>query len=398
MAAEMPMEAEVSYGTPEGLPDAGLLMTTCQRLLAIPDAKEREDVFLTLFKLIDGVLAAPDDVKRRRVKKTNDTFHRKLGRFAAGLDFLRAAGFVDSNDPDARGDAAKNAFLSLRVAHLLRLTDAHHTLARAAQQVGISAPPMPGSSGFNPYVSNRQAADPANTIKAGASWTGDAQRTREEVLRRKREMTETVADAPPIDLQPSAFWLSAGKRLEEVIRATAPVDEERAADSALLQLQLASVKAAVNGGNAKFESADKKQLAELSHRRVHAFCILRVICPDKSVLQAHFRSGDRGEHVVALLAPLLAPSVRELGWYIYQSPPMHKLAPEQTLAAAGLTPGANMYLGFEGGARPPPPYLEQSLVSQLGPPPEEAAAAAAAAVAPAVAVAAVAAEGATPQH
>lgn len=364
--------AEVSYNPPEDLPDASLLMIAAERLVAIPQAAEREEAILTLFKLIDGVLGAPEEVKKRRVKKTNETFNRKVGRFAAGIDFLRAAGFVEGDDPDAEGDAGRNALLSMPIAYLLRITDAHHTLAQAAQKVGIQPPPLPGG-GFNPYCSNQQSADSTRTAKAPNSWKGEADRLRDEVKKRQREMREKVDSAPPIDMQPSAFWLSAGRRLEEVVRETSePATEERTADNALLATQVAAARAAMNGANSKFESADKKRLAELSHKRVHENCILRVICPDKSVLQVHFRAAERGEQVMSLLAPLLAPNVVQAGWYIYQSPPLKKLAPRETLAQAGFTPGANVYLGFEGGARPSPPYFAPNIAAQLGPPPAEA--------------------------
>lgn len=364
------MAAAVSYEKPLDLPDASLLHTASQRLSGIPEAKDREEAFAVLFKLLHGVLGSPDDAKKRRVKKTNATFHQKVGRFAAGIDFLKAVGFVESDDPEAAGDAARNALLSMPVAYLLRLTDAHHTLARAAQEVGIAVPSMPGG-GFNPYVSNTQSMDTTQTLKAGEAYKNDLQKTREEVRKRERELQQKVLEAPPIDLKPTAFWLAAGRRLEDVIRETEPLEEERAADNALLQSQVALAKAAINGSNVKFENADKKRLAELSTKRVHEFCILRVICPDKSVLQVNFRAAERGEKVLEMLAPLLAPSVRQLGWYIYQSPPMKKLGPKETLVAAGFTPGASVYLGFEGGARPPAPYLDPGLVAQLGPPPQE---------------------------
>mmetsp|Transcript_134721 Transcript_134721/g.430415 ORF Transcript_134721/g.430415 Transcript_134721/m.430415 type:complete len:421 (+) Transcript_134721:88-1350(+) len=369
------MAAEVCYDAPQVLPDATMMLVAVQRLATIPEAKDREEAFLTLLKLVDGVLGAPEDPKKRRVKKGNATFQQKVGRFAAGIDFLKAAGFVDSDDPEAEGEEGRDTLLSMPVAYLLRLTDAHHTLARAAQEVGITPPPMPGG-GFNPYVANMQAADTTRTVKAGESWKTDAEKIREEVKKRERELKAKLEEAPPIDMQPSAFWLSSGRRLEDIIRETQSVEdrsaEDKSADNALMQSQLAQSKAAINGSNTKFESADKRRLAELSHKRVHAFCILRIICPDKSVLQVHFRAKERGDKVLEMISPLLAPNVRELGWYIYQSPPMMKLGPKETLAAAGFTPGASLYLGFEGGARPPAPYLEASLVSQLGPPPAEA--------------------------
>lgn len=360
---------EVSYDAPRGLPDAALLLQAAQRLIAIPEASERQDAIATLFKLVDGILAAPEEPKKRRVKKANETFNRKVGRFVAGIDFLLATGFLEGDDPDAPDESGKDGLLFMPVAHLMRLTDAHHTLTRAAQEAGIEAPPLP-SSGFNPFSSTVQAADTTTTAKAPQSWKGETERVRDEVKKRQRELKEKVDSAPPVDLQPTAFWLSGGRRLEEVIRETAEADTaDRATDNALLQAQVASAKNAINSTNTKFESADKKLLSDLSRKKVHEFCILRIVCPDKSVLQVHFRACERGEQVLGLIAPLFAPHVREAGWYIYQSPPLKRLSPKETMRQAGFTPGANLYLGFEGGARPEPPYLMPSLASQLGPSP-----------------------------
>eukprot|EP00933_Yihiella_yeosuensis_P072313 TRINITY_DN80673_c0_g1_i1.p1 TRINITY_DN80673_c0_g1~~TRINITY_DN80673_c0_g1_i1.p1 ORF type:complete len:404 (+),score=105.26 TRINITY_DN80673_c0_g1_i1:117-1214(+) len=279
--------------------------------------------------------------------------------------FLKAAGFIDADDPDVGGDAGKGALLSMPVAYISRLTDAHHTLARIAGEAGMAPPPLPGSS-FNPYCSSMSKTDSTQNAKVPNSYKNEADRLRDEVKKRQREMQDKVDQAPPVDLKPTAFWLASGKRLEDVIRETTTLDEERQADNALLQSQVAAAKMAIAGSNAKFESADKKRLAELSRHRVYQACILRVICPDKSVLQVHFRANEKGEQVLEALKPLLSPHVRDASWYIYQTPPLKKLQAQETLT--GFTPGASLYLGFDGD-KPAPPYLESSLVEQLGPAP-----------------------------
>lgn len=363
--------AEVSYEVPVGLPDAGLLSISAQRLVSTLQDSEREDAIQTLFKLIDGVLATPTEVKKRRLRKNNEVFHRKIGRHPPAIEFLRAVGFVEGDDPEIPGDLGKDGLLSMPVAFLSRITDAHHTLARAAQEAGLNAPPLPSSGGgvFNPFQSIHQATDTTRSSKAPQAWKSEADRLRDEVKKREIEAKTKVEEAPPVDLQASAFWLSAGRRLEEVIREATNPAEDRSTDNALLVEQVAAAKATIAGAPGKFESADKKRLAELSKKRLYENCILRVICPDKSVLQVKFRAADHGSHVLTQLEPLLAQSVRAARWYIYQSPPMKRLGPRETLAAAGFTPGANVYLGFEG-EKPAPPYLEDSLVAQLGPPPE----------------------------
>lgn len=365
--------AEVSYGLPEGLPDASLLLDAAQRLVTIPEAAARVEAVQTIFKLIDAVLTTPEDPKKRRVRKANEAFHRKVGRHTAAIDFLRGAGFKDSNDPEVPGKAGQGALLMMPIAYLSRLTDAHQVLAQACQEAGMDAPPLPGGT-FNPYRQNAHVTDTTRGPQVSEAWKSEADQLRDEVKKRQLELKQKVESAPRVELRPTAFWLAAGKRLADVVRETAAVPEDQPADGALLQEHLASVREASSGGTTgKFESADKRRLTELSQAQVCTTCILRVICPDKSVLQANFRAGDTGEHVLKQIEPLFAPHVQKAGWYIYQSPPLKRLVKRETLAAAGLTPGATLHLGFEDSSKKPgPPYLERRLFQQLGPPPKEA--------------------------
>lgn len=315
------------------------------------------------------MLAAPEDMKKRNLRKANEAFHRKVGRHAAAVDFLVGVGFTEIDDPDTPGQAGRNALLAMPVAYLSRLTDAHHTLALVAQRGGVVAPPLP-SNGFNPYRAGVQKTDMSNGVVGAKAWRDKTERLHNEVKMMQQELQQKVEAAPSVELRPTAFWLAGGRRLEEVIRETAKKPAEDPSTDHALLMQFASSKVAASGAKDTFESADKRRLAELSRARVHDTCVLRVIFPDKSVLQANFRAGDKGDHVMAHLGPLLAPHVRKASWYIYQSPPMKRLSSTETLSAAGLTPGANMYLGFEG-ERPAAPYLISSLVSQLGPLPRE---------------------------
>jgi len=181
---------------------------------------------------------------------------------------LRGVGFVDGNDPDTPGEAGRGGLLLMPVAFLARITDAHHTLARAAAEAGMSAPPLPASLGFNPYQSGKQAVDTTTSMKAANTWSQEAERVREEVKKRERENKDKVDKAAPVDIRPSAFWLSAGRSLAEVVREASAAADEVATDRALIMDQVGAAKSACQGP-ANFSSADKKRLADLSKRKVH---------------------------------------------------------------------------------------------------------------------------------
>jgi len=351
-------EAEVSNDVPSGLPDATRLGAAGQRILAIEDGSAREVAISTVFKLLHNILGDLENPKKRRVKKAKEPFQQKVGRHAAAVDFLRASGFLDADD----------GLLYMPVAYILRLTDAHHVLAGVAKEAGVTVPAMPGGS-FNPCSSMVQSVDTTRSAKAPEAWKSQAESLRDEVKKRERELREEVEQAPEVALRPAAFWLSAGRRLDEVIREAEQDSEERTSDGHLLKEQVASAKQALSG-NHTFESADKKRLAQLQRAKAHQSCVLRIICPDKSVLQVHFRSAEKGEKVLEAIRPLFSETVQTSKWYVYRSPPMERMNPKASLLASGLAPGAVMYLGFDG-EKCGPPFLRADLLDQLGPCREE---------------------------
>lgn len=363
--------AEVSIEYASHLPSSAMMASAARSVCALPEASEREDAVATLFKLLHGVLAMPTDAKKRRVKKSNETFHRKVGRHECAVEFLRSCGFLDADDPDA-GREGQGALLTMPVAYIVRLTDAHHSLASAAEQAQLTVPPLPHCPVFNPYSSSSTALNSTNQPKASKGFKDEIERIERELKDKNAAMQAKVDSAPPVPLNPTVFWAAAGVRLEEIVRDTASVGDEEKGDNTIIGSQIGNVKAALNGTNGKFESAAKRALADLNkkEKRVHQTCIIRVTCPDKSVLQVHFRANDKGEHVLSQIAPLLAPHIRETSWYLYQSPPMKKLLAKETLAAAGFPPGANLYIGFDG-EKPGTPFFEASLQATLGPAPED---------------------------
>lgn len=360
--------SEVSVEYPSHLPTAAVMAEAARRCCALPEG-DREDCVATLFKLIDAVIATPTEAKKRRVKKANATIHQKVARHSCALEFLRSVGFLDGDDPEAGADG-RGALLEMPVAFIVRLTDGHHSLASAATQASLPVPPLPACPVFNPYASSSTALNSTSQPKVPQSFKNETERVERELREREAALKAKVECAPPVPLNPSVFWAAAGRRLEEIVKETAAIGEEEKGDNNIIGDSLSNVKAAINGTNLKFESANKRALTQLSSKKVHEFCILRVTCPDKSVLQVHFRARDKGDHVLSQIGPLLAPHVRSASWYLYQSPPLKRLETKETLVQAGFPPGANLYLGFDG-EKASAPFFEPSLQAKLGPAPQD---------------------------
>jgi len=178
---------EVSYDIPEGLPDSTSLYVAAQGVANIPYPQARDLALQSLFRLVDSVLAAPEDAKKRRVRKGNPTFHAKVGQHKVALDFLRCAGFMDADDPETPGKAGKGSLMVMQVAYIVRLTDAHHALADASQRCGCAAPAIPAGN-FNPYQENRLAG---GAVKQ-QEWRGEAEQLRDEVKKREQELKDKL--------------------------------------------------------------------------------------------------------------------------------------------------------------------------------------------------------------
>lgn len=57
-------------------------------------------MYMPLLELLHNILGDLENPKKRRVKRSNVAFERKVGRHGCCVDFLKASGFLEREDPE----------------------------------------------------------------------------------------------------------------------------------------------------------------------------------------------------------------------------------------------------------------------------------------------------------
>ncbi|CEL99305.1 unnamed protein product [Vitrella brassicaformis CCMP3155] len=360
----------VEFAPPEEVKFPLPILSATEKIKQEVPVDKMPGVLITLGRLLNGVLASPTNESKRKIRKENENFQAKVGQFAAGVAFLQSVGFQDVGE-----------HLILPVAYLSRLTDAHGALTELGREAGVTVPPIPNPTPadkhimFNPY----QSSITSTTAEFSRVQGKLAEKRFHEVdqiraeLKQKKEDIRRGGEGDTVELRPVAFHLSRMGRLEDALSAVQQEreqEETNPGEAGVAQSDIAKIKESMGDGP-QFKSRAKQELAKLSKQKVHRQCILRVLFPDKLVLQLHFRPVDTIAHVQQQIKQLLREECRDLPWYIYETPPMRKFTARRTLHDEGLVPGAMVHFAFVGAANgsaaniPQPPYLQASLLTHL---------------------------------
>nr|CAJ20610.1 hypothetical protein TgIb.1370c [Toxoplasma gondii RH] len=319
-------------------------------------------VLRTLFTVIDGVLAQPSNPKKRRLRKANSSFHSQVGQFRAAVRVMEAAGFCEGKMRDPASGLLDD-FWVMDTAYVMRLTDAHHLLAQLAEHAGVPAPPLP-SSGFNPYSSSIVSAS-GTSLSQVAGQHGQMRKIENAQLKekiRQREQLLETGGGEEVPLSPAVYALEELRQREKAEKASlAPessdVDECPAGEKpTLTAADIARIKE-IMGEGPSFRSRMQQQLEQLEKRKVFKRCTVRVLLPDRAVLQLSFAPHKTlrfvREQVQQFLHPLLRSSsgggAREecfSRWFLCETPPLRKVELHKTLYQEGLLPNCTLHLKF----------------------------------------------------
>ncbi|PFH31841.1 PUB domain-containing protein [Besnoitia besnoiti] len=336
-------------------------------------------VLRTLFTVIDGVLAQPSNPKKRRLRKANATFHNQVGRHRAAVQVMEAAGFCEGKMRDPASGALED-FYVMDTAYVMRLTDAHHLLSQLAPHAGVEAPPLP-SAGFNPYSSSIVSAS-GTSYRQIAGKHADQRLVESSKLKEKikeREQLLQTGGGEEVPLAPAVYALEelrARERAEkaELLRANATrFEEELAAANAdkpsLTAADIARIKE-IMGDGPSFKSRMRQQLEQLEKRKVFKSCTVRVLLPDRVILQLKFAPHQTlklvRHHIQQFLHPQLRSAETPFGrWFLCETPPLRKVDLKKTLYEEGFVPNCTLHLKFPDECPPfPLPCLDPEALAQ----------------------------------
>ena len=378
----------------------------------------------TLMRIYANIATKPGDDRVRRLRLTNPAFLTRIKSSRSAIDFLLSTGFREETEMSEpvlvlRNDTletTERAFAVLTdLADALALPPADRTFvdwpsARAVWRQLQSAPKPPV-----PVPPPTVAFDPFQTLVVGAPQVPkmDMSSTERRVadLKAKRDAAlaaslatieatrDLVAFTATAEFNPRKFTSSSGGGGGGVAAAPAVASTSTGEDRAEVAA-LAAHQRVVHDKMRKAESFQTKamrDLDKLSKSRVYARTLLRVMMPDRTVLQGFFSPAETVEDVARVVGQACAPQVPAAGVSLSLVPPTERLARESTLADAGLQPAATLQATVAGVLAPhlfstDPNRIHVAVPTGEALDPETAAAAAA----PAVAASTAASGGAKP--
>jgi len=298
---------------------------------SVPQA-QMGTAILTLVKLTDAILSNPEEEKTRKIRQGNPSFQERCGQFPPCIKFLLALGFQEEGD-----------FLVMPNAFLSRLTDGRKALEHIAEEAQVSIPPIPGR--FNPYVASHTAMS-VQPATMNDKRVAEMQQVKSALEQKRRELA-SQGDKTNTLAPPRVFWQASLIKLEDAIKRLQQVvaAEEEKDDNLILQDTLRCMQAS---NASKFHSREKTELQQLSKKKVYDVAILRVVMPNKIVLELNFKPKTQWQEVYEVVQECLSDDARFVEWYLYATPPKQKFFRNtETLLSTKLVPGAVVFLGLD---------------------------------------------------
>ncbi len=191
----------------EAAPDRMMSLVRALHAEAGPDSMT---ALHTLTTLLTNVLEHPDLPKYRSVRLGNPSFHRRVGRFAAALALLRAAGFESATEGEAGSEEVTHLALPVcdapRLARCVVLLEAakQATLmvdeeggggAMSSATGGASSSGGAGSGSGSGGMSKAEGKRPMGAAQAAAADAGAAGVADGDCGRRARTLSALMAEA-----------------------------------------------------------------------------------------------------------------------------------------------------------------------------------------------------------
>ncbi|KAH8583158.1 uncharacterized protein ELE39_002097 [Cryptosporidium sp. chipmunk genotype I] len=379
---------EFEYLTPENLEIIPSLYNSIESLGRICKEKLKEVTDL-LFKIIDSIIKEPRKGKIRRIKLKNPKFASTVGSFAEALNVLKSVGFVQVKlkpsqisritEDNNNAKEEEEEYIELPVAYISRLTDCHHLLAIFCEKNRIDHPKLVSCdltsidasgensvkiSHFNPYVSNisSTSANTNNEIsrKIMKFAIEERRQIESEIMKRERDMENGIVDEHSSQdngnvtcSKPFAIHSSNIQKFDNLVKAISDMDSQEDFDeddtSHFEQSEIQRIRDSILGNAPAFKSRSNEYLKSLLKRKVHSHSSIRVVFPDKYILQLQFRPNHTTYDLIQSVKDCINPNISSMDWYVYQSPPILKVVPDKklTLLKAGFVPNAQLYFKLE---------------------------------------------------
>ncbi|XP_053993186.1 uncharacterized protein LOC128884126 [Hylaeus volcanicus] len=292
----------------------------------------------TFLKIVDNVLKFPNDVTKRRLKTSNNSFQSSIGRFSITNNILQGLGFCLNS----------SGVWELLTLYLVRLTDGYQIIASFLFDMNIKAPPVPASQEFNPFKSSIGTTDQNNSLFKPGPLRDMFETRKKNISLSKTDPCETVNNSEvlenPYIFDANIISKNVSNKGSEFLTEDDLSDinpDEYITASIIQQIKNNSL------GRRSFKArADVvSQNSILQSSSTH--CTLKFYFPNHMILQLDFSPNATLEHVYHSFKKYLKKDIRNSNWYLYESPPRCVIpCNSETLIARRFLPSAKLFFGF----------------------------------------------------
>lgn len=321
------------------------------------------DCITTLQTIFLNLLRFPQEDKYRRIRLSNPTITKKIGRFAEAVRFLQASGFNSEGDSLVLGVYSESS-----------LRESLSELNTVAENLGFPSMEVDPVLSFNPYQAQVSSTNPDLPRIVSAENDPKLIAQRMELLRKQRE--EAIKQME-VNRNPQVLQISETGNLKEVLRRLEMMESERLAakfgvgytvggrvKSSEEDEELGAAQALIreNEENSKFHSKRKVQMTKLERQKSYGTVTIRVRFPDRYLLQGQFSSLESTQSIYSFVSQNLTTPDRPFALYV--APPKQVIESSVKRKLAEFAPATLFNFSWKDKTETGPydgPFLEESL-------------------------------------
>lgn len=283
-----------------------------------------------MFKLLNNILQEPRNMKFRSFKVSNPRIQQFVTKYKAAMQVFEYLNFRLVGETM---ELPENSYEESKMRITVRAIDSH--IKDLSPHVEPVSPEK-----FNPFqesVISQVGPSIKDLAQKSGPMVSDYMKMLDDLKAKRLSLIRPISNREIkfVKISHSSSGTSHMHQEPSVL------EEEQLIKEQILKV-MSSMKQSQN-----FSSLRRKEFEALAKKPLFVKTLIRFRFPNDRVLQAVFSPLEKMESLYAVVQQVVAPGIN---FYLYQSPPLQKLAKNamESLDELSLVPQANVFVGIEG--------------------------------------------------
>jgi len=297
---------------------------------ALKDMREKcfdddsRQLLQVMMKIANNLIEQPFNEKVKQINVDNPAFHSKVGNYSFGRDMVESLGYKQEGKYYLLSESSSNSVIDC----LKEMQLFGEALGMSSAAPRVTAPLVE----FDPFKSN--------IVRVNPQPRGGTSAVEDELAHLEQKRADIIASAgvPCRDIQ-------VVNSMEELIKGetSSHISSNEESDSWILLLAT-KTRIQKQKASESFRTKPMRDLESLKNARVFTRTLIRVVFPDKVVMQGTFSPLE----LVGQVKQMIVDLVGEAEFCLYTSPPRMELDHLKTLSDCGMVPGSLVYVSWIG--------------------------------------------------